>query len=228
MSSKRVDFFGQSHAELLRFKVGERGVVDVLTFVWGLLVKLSTHSSLLPHTKNTHSIKSRPPFPPSSHRSSRLLPPTLNLFRYNLVSTCSSFNLAVYCCATNNDTSFPTSFAMSSLKDVYDRFVTQPRVSDLYDDATLTFISSGTNIKGANEVVQYILRSRNDVEIIENVLTYHSGPTSLTVEVAAEYKFKNGPSWIVPGVDGNMLDGMVIKLPLVSAKYRVFEVLTRE
>jgi hypothetical protein len=110
---------------------------------------------------------------------------------------------------------------MASLKDVYDRFVTKPNVNDLYDDATLTFISSGTNIKGANEIVQYILRSRNDVQITENVLVYHSGPTSLTVEVAAECKFKNGPSWIVPGVDGNMLDGMVVKLPLVQPKFFV-------
>ena len=117
---------------------------------------------------------------------------------------------------------------MSSLKDVYDRFVRQPNVNDLYDDATLTFISSGTNIKGANEIVQYILRSRNDVQITENVIVYHSSSASLTVEVAAECKFKNGPSWIVPGVDGNMLDGMVVKLPLVSAKFQVLEVLTRE
>ena len=110
---------------------------------------------------------------------------------------------------------------MASLKEVYDRFVTQPNVNDLCDDATLTFISSGTNIKGANEIVQYILRSRNDVQITENVLAYHTAPTSLTVEVAAECKFKNGPSWIVPGVDGNMLDGMATKLPLVQSKFSV-------
>jgi hypothetical protein len=110
---------------------------------------------------------------------------------------------------------------MASLKEVYDRFVTQPNVNDLCDDATLTFISSGTNIKGAKEIVQYVLRSRNDVQITENVLTYHTAPTSLTVEVAAECKFKNGPSWIVPGVDGNMLDGMVTKLPLVQSKFSV-------
>jgi len=106
---------------------------------------------------------------------------------------------------------------MASLKDVYDRFVTQPNVDDLYNDATLTFISSGTNVKGANEIVQYILRSCNDVEIAETVLAYHTAPTSLTVEVAAKCKFKNGPSWIVPGVDGNMLDGMVAKFPLVQS-----------
>lgn len=110
---------------------------------------------------------------------------------------------------------------MASLKDVYDRFVAQPNVDALYNDATLTFISSGTNIKGANDIVQYILRSRNDVQITENVLAYHTGPTSLTVEVATECKFKNGPSWIVPGVDGNMLDGMVVKLPLVQSKFSV-------
>lgn len=113
----------------------------------------------------------------------------------------------------NNDLVLP---AMSSLKDVYDRFAKQPNVDDFYDDATLSYISSGTNVKGANEIVQFILRSRNDVQITENVLAYHIGHNSLTVEVAAECKFKNGPSWIVPGVDPNMLDGVLAKLPLVS------------
>jgi hypothetical protein len=104
---------------------------------------------------------------------------------------------------------------MSALKDVYDRFATQPNVNDFYDDATLSYISSGTNVKGAKEIVQFILRSHNDVQISETVLACYDGHNSLTVEVAAECKFKNGPSWIVPGVDGNMLDGMVVKLPLV-------------
>ena len=104
---------------------------------------------------------------------------------------------------------------MASLKDVYDRFVARPNVDDLYGGATLSYISSGTSVKGANQIVQFLLSSRNDVQITENLLAYHVGPGSLTVEVAAECKFKNGPSWIVPGVDGNMIDGMVVKLPLV-------------
>jgi hypothetical protein len=105
---------------------------------------------------------------------------------------------------------------MSSLKEVYDRFTAKPNVDDVYDDAaTLSYISSGTNVTGANDIVQSILRARNDVDITEEVLAYHVGQGSLTVEVAAEVKFKNGPSWIVPGVDGNMIDGVVVKLPLV-------------
>lgn len=104
---------------------------------------------------------------------------------------------------------------MSSLKEIYDRLAAQPNADDFYEDATLSYISSGTSVKGAKEIAQYILRSRNDVQVIENVLGYHEGHNFLTVEVAAECEFKNGPSWIVPGVDGNMIDGMVIKLPLV-------------
>jgi hypothetical protein len=105
---------------------------------------------------------------------------------------------------------------MSSLKEVYDRFTAKPSVDDVYDDgATLSYISSGTNVTGANDIVQFILRARNDVDVTEKVLAYHVGQGSLTVEVAAEVKFKNGPSWIVPGVDGNMIDGVVVKLPLV-------------
>jgi len=106
---------------------------------------------------------------------------------------------------------------MSSLKEIYDRFTAKPSVDDVYDDgATLSYISSGTNVTGANDIVQFILRARNDVDVTEKVLVYHVGQATLTVEVAAECKFKNGPSWLVPGVDGNMIDGMVVKLPLVS------------
>ena len=105
---------------------------------------------------------------------------------------------------------------MPSLKEVYDRFTAKPSVDDVYHDgATLSYISSGTNVAGANDVVHFLLRSTNDVDVTEKVLAYHIGEGSLTVEVAAECKFKNGPSWIVPGVDGNMIDGMVVKLPLV-------------
>lgn len=104
---------------------------------------------------------------------------------------------------------------MSSLKSVYERFVAQPSTDDLHDDATLSYISSGTNVTGAEAIVKFILYSRNDVQITENILASHEGYSSLTVEAAAECKFKNGPSWLVPGVEENLLDGMVIKIPLV-------------
>ena len=109
---------------------------------------------------------------------------------------------------------------MASLKDVYERFTTRPNVNDLDVDATLTYISSGTHVTGANEIVQFILRARKDVQFTENVLAYHIGSDFVTMEVAAECKFKNGPSWIVPGVDGNLLDDRVAKLPLVSFPLR--------
>jgi len=105
--------------------------------------------------------------------------------------------------------------ASPSLKDIYDRFMKQLNTDDLDDSATLSYISSGTNVTGAKEIVQYITRARNDVQITETVLAHHAGYNSLTVEVAAECKFKNGPSWIAPGADGNLIDDMVIKLPFV-------------
>jgi hypothetical protein len=117
---------------------------------------------------------------------------------------------------------------MSSLKEVYDRFIARPSVDDIYGDgATLSYISSGTNVTGANDIVQFILRARNDVDVTEKVFAYHVGQGSLTVEVAAECKFKDGPSWLVPGVDGNMIGGMVVKLPLVSPFPWLLRVFTR-
>jgi len=106
---------------------------------------------------------------------------------------------------------------MSVLKETYDRFFATPSLDDLHEEVTLTYISSGTTIDGANEVVKYLLTSRHDVQITETVLSWHAGYGSLTVEVAADCNFKNGPSWIAPGVDGNLLDGMVVKLPVVPS-----------
>ena len=104
---------------------------------------------------------------------------------------------------------------MSSLKAVYERFASRPSTDDLHDDATLSYISSGTNVAGAEAIVKSILRARNDVQITETILASHEGHSSLTVEVAADCKFKSGPSWLVPGVEENLLDGMVVKIPLV-------------
>jgi hypothetical protein len=105
---------------------------------------------------------------------------------------------------------------MSTLQAVYDRFVAQPTLNELYEDATLSYISSGTNVVGAENIVKSILRARHDVEINEKVLAYHLGHSSLTVECAAECKFKEGPSWIAPGVDENLIDGKVAQIALVS------------
>ena len=109
---------------------------------------------------------------------------------------------------------------MSTLQQVYDRFVAQPNVDVLHQDATLSYISSGTNIVGAEDIVKAILRARNDVQITEKVLAYHAGYSSLTVECAAECKFKNGPSWIAPGVDDNLIDGKAAQIPLVGTFLR--------
>lgn len=104
---------------------------------------------------------------------------------------------------------------MSTLQDVYDRFVAQPSVDDLHSEATLSYISSGTNVAGPEGIVKSILRSRHDVQITEKVLAYHVGYSSLTVECAAQCKFKDGPSWIAPGVDDNLIDGKVCNIALV-------------
>ena len=104
---------------------------------------------------------------------------------------------------------------MASLKSIYERFVSQPSADDLHQDATLSYISSGVNVSGAETIVKYILCARNDVQVTENILASHEGYSSLTVEVAAECKFKNGPSWLAPGVQENLLDGMIVKIPLV-------------
>jgi hypothetical protein len=114
---------------------------------------------------------------------------------------------------------------MSDLRSIYDRFVAKPNVDDLHTDATLSYISSGTNVTGTNAIVKFLLGTKNDIQTTEKVLAYHTGDYSLTVEIAFECKFKNGPSWIAPGVEGNMIDGVVIKLPLVY--FLLYVVLTR-
>lgn len=106
---------------------------------------------------------------------------------------------------------------MASLIYIYDRFTKQPNTDDLDDSATLSYISSGTNVTGAGDILRLLARVRSEVQVTEDVLAYHSGQNSLTLEVAAECKFKNGPGWIAPGVDGNLVDDVEIKFPLVCS-----------
>jgi hypothetical protein len=107
---------------------------------------------------------------------------------------------------------------MAPLKDLYDRFSAQPSSADLVDDgadARLTYVTSGTTIRGADEIVQFLARSQKEVQLTETVLVAHTAHDSLTLEVAAECKFKNGGSWIAPGIEANLIDGVVIKIALV-------------
>ena len=104
---------------------------------------------------------------------------------------------------------------MGSFKEIHDRFAKSPNIDDLYSDATLSYISSGTKISSGENIVKFLLGARKDVEITESVIDQHAGHSSLTVEVGIECKFKNGPSWIVPGIDGNLIDGTIVKFPLV-------------
>ena len=109
---------------------------------------------------------------------------------------------------------------MASLKDVYERFIAQPANDDLVADtssATLTYVTSGTTIRTANEIVQFLTRSRKEVQLTETVLAAHTATDSLTLEIAAECKFKNGGSWIAPGIEANLIDGVVANIALVPA-----------
>lgn len=107
---------------------------------------------------------------------------------------------------------------MVSLKDIYDRFTNQPSDDDLVHDgadATLTYVTSGITLCGAGEVVEFVARSRRQVQLTETVVACHVALDSLTLEVAAECKFKNGGSWIAPGIEANLIDGVVVKIALV-------------
>ena len=97
-----------------------------------------------------------------------------------------------------------------------------PSADDLHQDATLSYISSGVNVSGAETIVKYILCARNDVQVTENILASHEGYSSLTVEVAAECKFKNGPSWLAPGARWTRRKPRSARIgaPATSGKFR--------
>jgi len=101
------------------------------------------------------------------------------------------------------------------LQDIYDRFTAQPSTDNLAADATLTYVTSNTTLSTAPEIVQFLARARKDVQVQESVLAAHEAKEVLTLEIAAEYKFKNGGSWIVPGMEANLIDGVVAKIALV-------------
>jgi hypothetical protein len=106
-----------------------------------------------------------------------------------------------------------------SMQDIYDRFSAQPSNDALVaggQDATLTYVTSGITITTATEIVQFLARARKDVQVQENVLAAHEAKDVLTLEIAAECKFKNGGSWIVPGIEANMIDDVVAKIALVK------------
>ena len=107
----------------------------------------------------------------------------------------------------------------SALKDVYDRFTSRPSLADLHPQATLTYITSGTSLSSPSEIIQFLTRAKQDLQSTETILSHNASSTTLTLEISGEYKFNNGASWLVPGIEVNMIDGMVAKLPVVLNPY---------
>jgi len=117
-----------------------------------------------------------------------------------------------------------------ALKDVYDRFTTRPSLGDLHPQATLTYITSGTSLSSPTEIIQFLTRAKRELQSTETILSHYASSTTLTLEVSGEYKFQDGTSWLAPGLEANMIDGMVVKLPLVFTPYSPFvrKLLTRD
>ncbi|KAL4925471.1 uncharacterized protein BDV17DRAFT_300254 [Aspergillus undulatus] len=102
-----------------------------------------------------------------------------------------------------------------SLKDVYQRFLAAPSSAPLASDVSLIYITSTTEIKGADKVIKHLTKQQdlkiNSQAIIDSV----QGSNALSLDVDTSLQFLTGGGAYLPSLDETFLFDRVAKFPTI-------------
>ncbi|PYI03882.1 hypothetical protein BO78DRAFT_188459 [Aspergillus sclerotiicarbonarius CBS 121057] len=104
-----------------------------------------------------------------------------------------------------------------SLKDVYRRFLADPRSAPLASDVSVIYITTTTKLDGAPAVVNHFAKQQRNIKTkSENVLDVIESANSicLDIETTLEFVSGNGGAYL-PSLDNNFLAGHVATFPTV-------------
>ncbi|KKK13397.1 hypothetical protein P175DRAFT_0527379 [Aspergillus ochraceoroseus IBT 24754] len=103
-----------------------------------------------------------------------------------------------------------------SLINVYQRFLVDPRSAPLAPDVSLIYITSTTEVNGADAVVKQLTKQQHVVKInSEKILDVVQGASSLCVEIETSIQFISAGGVYLPNLDENFLLDRVATFPTV-------------
>ncbi|RAL03579.1 uncharacterized protein BO80DRAFT_287478 [Aspergillus ibericus CBS 121593] len=104
-----------------------------------------------------------------------------------------------------------------SLKDVYRRFLADPRSAPLASDVSLIYITTTTKLDGASAVVSHFTKQQRNIKTkSEIVLDAIESANSICLDIESTYEFVSGNGGAyLPSLDDNFLAGHVATFPTV-------------
>ncbi|KAL2870060.1 uncharacterized protein BJX67DRAFT_304704 [Aspergillus lucknowensis] len=103
-----------------------------------------------------------------------------------------------------------------SLKDLYQRFLADPRSAPLAPDVSLIYITSTTELKGAEAVLKHLTKQQHILKINSQVvIDTIQGSNSLSLDVETDVQFVTGGGAFLPNLDETFLLDRVAKFPAI-------------
>ncbi|KAE8148425.1 hypothetical protein BDV25DRAFT_17632 [Aspergillus avenaceus] len=103
-----------------------------------------------------------------------------------------------------------------SLKDVYQRFLSNPRSVPLASDVALIYITTTTKVEGEEAVLKHLIRQDHILKKkSQQVIDAVEGTNSLSVDVDTTVEFVSGGGAYLPSLDDNFLSDRVATFPAV-------------
>jgi hypothetical protein len=105
-----------------------------------------------------------------------------------------------------------------SLKDVYQRFLSDPRSAPLAPDVSLIYITSTTEFNGAEAVLKHLTKQQHIIKTnSQTVIDAVQGSNALSLDIETALQFVSGGGAYLPNLDETFLLDRVAKFPTVGA-----------
>ncbi|KAL3494044.1 hypothetical protein BJX62DRAFT_56029 [Aspergillus germanicus] len=103
-----------------------------------------------------------------------------------------------------------------SLKDVYQRFLSDPRSAPLAPDVSLIYITSTTEFNGAEAVVKHLTKQQHIIKTnSQTVIDAVQGSNALSLDIETTLQFVSGGGAYLPNLDETFLLDRVAKFPTI-------------
>ncbi|KAL4786655.1 hypothetical protein BJX76DRAFT_96789 [Aspergillus varians] len=102
-----------------------------------------------------------------------------------------------------------------SLKDVYQRFLADPRSAPLASDASLIYITSTTEINGSDKVIRHLTNQQEVKTNFQTVIDAIQGSNALSLDVDTSVQFVTGGGAYLPNLDETFLFDRVATFPTI-------------
>ncbi|KAI1180535.1 hypothetical protein F4777DRAFT_528340 [Nemania sp. FL0916] len=102
-----------------------------------------------------------------------------------------------------------------ALATLYQQFLSAPSSSQLAENATLSYITTTTTIRGSSDIIQHLGTLRKQInKKKENVLSLVHGQSAIAIEIETGLEFITSGASYLPALDDNFLADRTVYLPI--------------